>query len=282
MTVGARGMAVAVAVAVAAVVAVAAGPAAAAEYDIRASDNAVWVTSGGSYMDYAETASGGGTLDSEKGWMQSWAAGASFLTIDDGKAPLRNLYARLEGSVTTGTTAYSGHYWNGTPATTTTDATVWTVAGRVGRAFAVTPTVMLIPYGELGFRSWDRDITGTGGYDETYRNGDFAGGLMAQYSPVPKVVLTADGGAGYTFLAHMHAGAPLSADYDLGGQPTWHVGGQAGYAFAKQWEAISTVNYAAMAFGASSAVPTSLGSTYEPNSTTDETTVRVGVAWHFY
>lgn len=259
---------------------IAASPAAAADFDIRAADNAVWAAVGGYHMGYSERFQDQ-TLDTETGWMPSWAAGASILTIDDGKAPLRNLYARIDGSLATGTTAYNGQYQNGTPVTSTTDDTVWTVSGRLGRAFAAAPAVMLTPYGELGYRSWNRNLTGTGGYDETYHNSDFIGGLMAQYSPVAKVVLTGDAGFGYTFWARMHSTSP-STDYSLGGRPTWHVGGQAGYTFTQRWEAITSVNYSEMGYGISSAVPTALGTYLEPDSHTAETTLRVGLAWHFF
>lgn len=277
MTVGARGMLVAMAAAIA----VSASPAAAAEYDIRAADNAVWIAGGGTSMDYAEHYRGQ-TLDTEQGWLQSWAAGLSLLAIDDGKAPLRNLYARIDSTLATGTTAYAGSYQNGSPLTTTTDTTVWTMSGRLGRAFAVAPTLMLIPYGEYGYRSWDRNITGPGGYDETYHNSDVVGGVMVQYSPMDKLVLTAEGGGGYTFAAHMHAAAPFNADFTLGAEPTWRIGGQAGYTFARRWEAITSIGYSQMAYGISAPVPTPLGTSLEPDSTTAETTLRAGLAWHFY
>ncbi len=261
--------------------AAAATPAQAADdFPFRANDNAVWATIGGQHLNYAETWQGQ-TPDSESGWLPGGSVGASILTVDDGRAPLRNFYARLEGSYSAGAADYRGQYQNGTATTTTTDETVITGSARVGRAFMLLP-VALIPYAELGYRYWDRNITGSGGYDETYHNLSYAGGLMVQYSPMRRWMLTGDGAFGYTFQARMHAQEPYNANYTLGGEPTWHVGGQVGYTFSRQWEAIGLVRYTQLGYGLSPGVNTPLGTAMEPDSITRETTLQVGLSYHFF
>ncbi len=258
-------------------------PAQAEEFDIRAADNAVSLAVGGSYLNYVETDTNGNTYDSEKGWMPDFKLGVSALTVDDGKAPLRNLYVHLDTGLAIGHTNYVGALSKGTPFTNTTNDTIWTINGRVGRAFVLSPNAMVIPYGEFGYRDWDRNMPGVYGYDENYHNMSGMIGVMAQYSPVQKVVLTADGAFGYTFNAGMDAGSPFSTSFDLGGNPTWRFGGQAGYTFTKQLEAFTAVDYTHLSYGMSAAQ--SVGGGYavlEPNSTTDQTTLHVGLAYHFF
>lgn len=253
---------------------------AADDFAFRSNDNAVWATVGSQRLDYAENWQGQ-TVDSERGWLPGGTVGASILTVDDGRAPLRNFYARLEGSYSAGSADYRGQYQNGTATTTTTNETMWTGSARVGRAFMVMP-VALIPYAELGYRYWDRNITGSGGYDETYHNGTYAAGLMVQYSPLRRWMLTGDGAFGYTFMARMHAGDPYGANYTLGGEPAWHVGGQIGYTFTKQLEAIGTIRFSQLSYGLSPGVNTPLGTAMEPDSVTRETTLQVGLSYHFF
>ncbi|MDA8231542.1 MAG: hypothetical protein M0006_09405 [Magnetospirillum sp.] len=247
--------------------------------DIRSSDNAVFFSVGGSYMDYWETdATTGRTADSERGWLPTVRAGADVLASNQARGPLRNLYLHVDTSVSTGSTAYKGALLDGTPYSGTTNDTIWTTSGRIGRAFALGSQAMLIPFAELGYRRWDRDV----GYTEIYDNWSMMGGLLAQYSPVAKWVISASAAAGTTFDANMHANGPFNAEFNLGDELTWRVGGQVGYAVTRRLEAITSVELTRLGFGSSPAVATDQGYFYEPNSQTYQTTLMVGLAYHFF
>ncbi len=251
--------------------------------DIRKSDNSVGVSLGGTYLDYRELDSGTGlTLDSERGWLANLGGEANLLAAPNAVGLLRNLYLHVDGGAAFGQTTYNGAYWNGTPASGTTDDTVWNGAVRVGRGFELGSSAMVIPFTELGYRWWDRNGQGAGGYDETYHSWDVMAGLLAQYSPAAKWVLSANAALGNTFGAGIVVGSPFSTSTSLGDALTWRAGGRVGYTFSRRMEMFTEADVTRLGYGASPWINSGQGVVMEPTSQTYETAIKVGVAYHFF
>lgn len=245
-------------------------------------DNSAWLTVGGNYLDYTETANSV-TQDTETGAMPEFRAGFSLLTPPQAAPFIRNLYLRFEAGYVNGSTSYDGALQNlvtgaKTPYTSTTDNTTWTMAGRIGRAIPMGRLSMVIPFAELGYRHWDRNLTGPYGYDEVYQNWDMMGGLMLQMAPHPRWVITANAALGSTFSARMDTGGTR---FPLGDDLTWRVGGQIGYLWSSRLELFGAVDLTRQGFGSSPTEYVSGYYAYEPDSTTYETSFRVGVGYHF-
>jgi hypothetical protein len=245
-------------------------------------DNSAWLSLGGSYLDYTETA-GGATQDTETGAMTEVRAGVGLLTPPQAAPLLRNLYLRFEGGYVNGSTNYDGALQNlvtgaKTPYTSTTDNAIWTMSGRVGRALPLGQSAMLIPFAELGYRHWDRNLTGPYGYDEVYQNWDMMAGLMLQMAFRSRWVVSANAAIGSTFNARMDTGG---TQFPLSDALAWRMGAELGYQLSPRLEIFSAVDVSKMGFGASPTEKLSTYYAYEPDSTTYETSFRVGAAYHF-
>ena len=249
-------------------------PALADIQDIRNSDNEIWGAAGPSFFNYKEPSTAPNLPDSEHGTLPSLAAGASMLVPDSARGFARNLYLSLDSSITFGDAHYSGayFYFPTTPLQGTTSETIWTVDGKIGKAFPVNSAMMLIPYAELGYRYWDRSLSST--QDEDYQNFDILAGLMVQASPINRLTLTGYGSAGSTFAAQMNT---AGSTYDLGSDAMYKIGAKLGYALTKQLELFTTLDYDHFNYGQSGVV----AGAYEPNSMTEDTTWRVGLGYQF-
>jgi hypothetical protein len=251
--------------------------------DIRKADNGLALDAGASYLDYAET-SGGSTLDTEKGWLPT--VGLSFGMLAFPNAPIPNLYLHLDARASIGSTAYNGAlcdmFGDCVPYQSTTNDQIFTGDLQVGRAFALGRAMMLTPFVEVGYRYWSRDLTGTGGYNEDYTNWDAMGGLLAQLSPAPRWVLSFSGAVGKTFGAEMttdNSVTGASENFTLGSEITWRLQAKAGYRLTERIELTATAEYSTLSYGASAVDWTG---TYEPDSTTRQTTLLMGAVWHFF
>ena len=261
------------------VLALCAHPAAADSIDIRKADNAVNVDFGGTYLNYAET-SGGTKQDSEIGWMPTVGVGASLLSSDRAVMALRNLYLHIDGRASYGSTAYDGAlcdvFGTCTPYQNSTDDQIYTGSVQVGRAFTLSPHIILTPYGEVGYRHWNRDMRGSYGYTEAYGNGSVLGGLMAQVSPNRRWVITLSAAGGSTFDAAMITGGTT---FNLTSETIWRVQGKVGYVLTDRLELTGSAQYQRFSYGAS---PVNAAGYFEPDSTTEQTTLTVGMAYHFF
>jgi hypothetical protein len=147
---------------------------------------------------------------------------------------------------------------------------------RFGRGFGVASEIMLTPYAELGRHRWERGVNA----GETYTH-DYAGiGALAQYSPMHKLVLTANVLAGRSFHSHIDVGgaAPYAFSASLGNSDLYKVGIAADYAFTKEFHGTLGLDYTSFDYGYSA---TSSGGYYEPDSRTRNTSVYVGVGYAF-
>jgi hypothetical protein len=249
-----------------------------ADDPVHAENNALWISAGGAYLDYREAEDTGFQLDTERGWLPVVSAGASFMSSSQ-TSYLNNIYLALEGRATFGDVNYHGYLQNGTPYHGTTDEEIFSLDGRIGRGFALNNSFMLTPFAEFGFRYWDRNL---GSYTEDYSNFDILGGLMGQYAPTSRLVLSLSAAGGTTFAPTMTSTNP-TMNFNLGCLPMWKVGGKVGYALTQRLEALFSVDYDQFKFGKSQPV-TNISKYYyyyEPNSQTGEFATQIGLAYHF-
>jgi len=234
---------------------------------IRSSDSAVWGSVGGNLFDYKEPSPPPDLPDSERDWITSAAAGVNYLGNSD-------IYLALEGAYSFGNARYNGAYFYAptTPLQSTTDEKIATVDGKIGKGFALNDSMMLIPYTELGFRYWNRGFGGDTGED--YQNFDALVGVMLQVSPAQSLILSAYGSGGTTIDPKMTTGG---ITYDLGTASMYKVGGKIGYDLTQRIELFTTLDYDHFTYGQSPVI----AGAYEPNSRTNETALRVGLAYHF-
>ncbi|HEY1720815.1 MAG TPA: hypothetical protein VGG27_06195 [Magnetospirillaceae bacterium] len=256
------------------------------EQDIRAEDNAVSLELGATNLDYAEHF-GGATVDSEKGWIPTATLGAGLLANDSAQGLLRNLYLHVDLTGSIGMTDYSGAACNASgtcvPATTDTNDSIYATSLQIGRGIALNRQTMLIPYAEIDYRYWSRQVGGAGNSTETYTNWATLGGLMGQVSLAPRWVLSLAGAAGTTFGANMNDGY---ANYGLGSAFIWDTKAKLGLRVAPRIELTGTIDYSHFEYGRSSTVvePSSAfcsSGCFEPHSTTNQLTLMSGVAYQF-
>lgn len=221
----------------------------------------------------------GAPLDAEKGWVPGVSVTGSLMR---NFGIFCNLYLMGRFTYLNGYT----HYWaSGGPVTSNTDgATVNDLDFRLGKGFGLSPHAMLTPYLGVGTNWWNRFLAGSNGYDEKYSHGYVGGGLLLQYSPAPRWVLSADGLIGGAFGSSMTASPTpggvvipgLFATYTLGNKAVYMAGGSVDYAFSGRWHANLGIDYVYFAYGQS---PVNGAGYLEPNSTTSYLALSVGVGY---
>jgi hypothetical protein len=249
---------------------------------IRAEDNSLWLAAGASHLDYTEFGDGGDNLDTELGWLPSLSGGFSMLGGQPDSQFPRNLYLAFDFDGAEGDARYNGSLLNGTPYSGSTSESIWTLRGRIGYGMPVNAKTMLIPFAQIGYRSWDREASAT--QTESYENVEVTGGLMAQFSPTPKAVFSLWGAAGETVSGSLKADNPyLPMHFDLGDKVTWNIGTKAGYWFWSHVELFTRLTYEHLSYGRSQDVATPIPGLffYEPNSRTDTVTTQFGIAYNF-
>ncbi len=125
------------------------------------------------------------------------------------------------------------------------------VSLQAGRGIPLNAAFMLIPYAQLDYRYWDRQVGGAGNQMETYTNWAALGGLMAQMSLAPRWVLSVSGAAGTTFGANMNDGF---ADYALGSAFLWQTKARLGLRITPRLEWTGTLGFTHFEFGQSPVV----------------------------
>lgn len=231
---------------------------------------------------YMERSAAGVRYDSERGWLPGLAISASVMEnwgVDD-------LYLFGQFKWVNATTTYTGAYIGGTygDLVQKSGASTVNVDFRVGKGFAIFDGTMLTPYAGLGWRNWTRTLTGAGGYREDYRHGYFGAGAMVQYAPVEHWVIGLSGLVGRTFSAEMATtptpgGAAVPADkFRLGASTLFMAGASVDYAMTSHAHVGAGVDYVGHRYGASAA---NIYGMYEPDSRTDEVTMKVGLGYSF-
>ncbi len=77
----------------------------------------------------------------------------------------------------------------------------------------------------------------------------------------------------------MNPPAPPAASFPQGHKPIWRVEAKIGYRFTEHLELTATADYGNLAYGASAV---DAAGYFEPNSTTQQTTLLMGLSYHFY
>lgn len=235
------------------------------------------------YLNYLETDSpSGAKLDAETGWIPGLAVTGSLmrnLFVD-------NVYLYGQFKWVDGSSHYVGALGGGAFGSfvNTDGAEIFNQDFRIGKGFALTPGFMLTPYLGVGAREWSRNLSGASGYHEDYSNGYVGGGLLAQFSPVSRLVLSANGLIGSTFDASMTAsdnpgGFPIPPQtFNLGASTMYMLGASADYAITQNIHINAGVDFDNFHYGKS---PVGIGGYLEPNSQTSETTWKVGMGFGF-
>jgi opacity protein-like surface antigen len=248
--------------------------------DIKAANNQVGFQLMSTHVDYTETGDGtfapSGTLDTERGPVPGYALSISSMR----DLWLGNDYIEAEYDHASGNTEYVGGYLN--PPTPygsvvgTSGATLTNYSARYGAGFVVNDRSMLTPYLELGHHEWDRGVN----LGELYTHNYYGVGVLGQYASTDRLVLSARALFGSTFAANIVVNGAFSGA--LGNSVLFKAGAGADYALVQNLHATLDVEYTSFNYGISALYP--LGGGYygwEPDSSTKNTTVRIGLGAAF-
>lgn len=238
------------------------------------------------YLDFAALNIGyreteGGTLDTENGWQ---VGAQTAVTVQRDWLGLSNLYFNGTFTWTSGTVT---HGQPGAGNGTSTHSDIKDVDFRLGKGFGLGNSAQITPYFGIGTHFWDRQLGGAGGYQENYSDSYAGGGVLLQYSPLQRWVLSAYGLVGGTFgssLSVRNYPAPVSSfDFALGNSAIYMAGASADYAITRQWHANVGVDWTHFQYGRSGELPTGAGTDlHEPDSRTSNVTVKGGFGYSFY
>ena len=276
---------------------------------IKSSNNQVGIQFISTHMDYKETYPDGTTADTEKGSVQGF--GLSLTAMKD--ILLGNDYLKAQFNRSTGDVDYLGSLGSACGYITTcvedingpnnygtygqkNHSKIIDFSLRYGKGFEINDNLMMTPYAELGRHEWKRDLGNTCPVaislgcpgSEKYRHYYYGIGALIQNSPNQNLVLSADGFIGQTFSSEISgSGTNLLASVrgftsfspqDLGDKSMYRLGISADYAFTTQVHGNIGVDYVAFKYG-KSAIFNEF--TYEPDSKTSYTNVKVGLGYAF-
>jgi hypothetical protein len=197
---------------------------------------------------------------------------------------LGSLYFRLDGIVSDGDDHYNGHLQDQSghilgPYQTTTHETIYTVSVQLGHAFILSNSVMLIPFADIGYHGWNRQILGAFPATEYYSHKEIMAGGLIQVSPFKGWIFSLSGEAGSTFspTVDVQGGPTLS----LNEETIYRFEGKVGYALNRHFEATTSFRYEGFGYGSSAVALTSpITGISEPQSYTHQMTGLVGIAYH--
>jgi len=250
--------------------------------DIKASNNQLVFGIMSTNVDYTETGSGifgtpTGTLDTEKGRVPGYSLSVS--TMQD--LWLGNDYIEAEYDHASGNTEYVGGLV-GPPPTPygsvvgTSGASLTNYSARYGAGLIVNDRLMLTPYIEFAHHEWDRGVNS----GELYTSNYSGIGVLGQYSPASRLVLSANALFGRTFGNNIDITGAFSGA--LGNSNLYRAGAAADYAFTKNFHLNVGVDYTSFEYGISAVYPVGGGYVaWEPDSKTNYTTLRVGLGYGF-
>jgi hypothetical protein len=251
--------------------------------DIRTSNNQIGIQVILTNVDYTETGNGingsqTGTLDTETGNVPGYALSISIMQ----DLWLGDDYIEAENDYSSGNTNYTGALC--TPLGVcgaygsyvgTSSATLINYSARYGKGLIVNGVSMLTPYLEMGSHEWDRGVN----YGETYTHNYFGFGAMGQYSPISKLVFSANALIGRTFGSYIAVNGAFSGE--LGDSTLYKVSVAADNEFAQNLHWNAGVSYMSFKYGISAVYPVGGGVAWEPDSKTNYTTVKIGLGYAF-
>lgn len=245
--------------------------------DIKASNNQIGIQTISTNVNYMETDNSTGTLDTETGGVPGYALSISMMK----DLWRKNDYIKAEYDHSSGNTNYVGGLI-GPPATpygsyvATSGAVLTNFSFRSGNGFGFRDEFMVTPYLEFGYHEWDRGVN----YSEIYTHNYLGFGALGQYSPVSKLVLSANAMLGETFGSYIivNSGPGLNGfSGALGNSILYKFGVAADYAFIKRLHGTVDIDYLSFNYGMSAVY----GGYLEPDSKTSYTTVRIGLGYAF-
>lgn len=250
--------------------------------DIRTSNNQVGLQFMSTNVDYTETGNGvlgtpTGTLDTEKGPVPGYAVSISAMK----DLWLGNDYVEAEYDSSSGNTEYVGGLIGPPPTpygsvVATSGATLTNYSARYGKGYEIGDEFMLTPYAELGHHEWDRGVN----LGELYTHNYYGIGVLGQYTPADRLVLSARAMFGSTFGSNIVVTGAFSGP--LGNSALFKAGIGADYAFTQNMHGNIGVDYTSFNYGISALYPLGGGLyTWEPDSSTNYTTVRIGLGFPF-
>jgi hypothetical protein len=224
----------------------------------------------------------GAQLDKETGSIPGFDAKFSVMRDIWG---ISNVYAAVRYAYSSGTVTYNGALLSGQPYVGNSGATINDVEVELGKGFLINPDLLITPLIEGGYRDWQRDVQGPGGYNEDYSNGYIGVGVRGDLALNDRLVLTGKLGLAATLGPSMTAsGGALAAEglppttYSLGNTGLFQVGVGADYLLADRIHLYGGLDYSHFGFGASNVNEFGL---FEPSSTTSDFTIRIGFAFGF-
>lgn len=210
---------------------------------ILRANNEMGLAATGTLMNYQEHITQfDGQTDIESGWMPGFQV--KYSLMGDYFPSLPNLYFAVNYDYSNGDLHYQGFLLSSRAPSQGTDSAVTNrVVARLGMGLPLAQSWMLTPYLAGGYQNWDRNLQGPHGYTEKYSAGLVGAGLMLQYAPTRRLVLSANAqgfaviGGGMTpsgsllqdnlgtasFGTSGEERVSLDADYRLNG--SWHVYG---------------------------------------------------------
>ena len=247
--------------------------------DIINSNNQVGIQFVDTHFAYKEKDDFGAPLDSESGWVPGIGVSASLMK----NWFVENFYLQAQFSWSDGKTAYKGAYIDGGgygSVVAKDGATVKDFDFRVGKGFELRRDAMLTPFFGIGWHDWDRKVNA----GEDYSNGYYGAGLLFQYSPLSRMVLSVDGLVGRTFdsqisIASIPDAGIVGSSLSLGQATTYKLGVSDDYALTRSIHVNAGFEWTKFDYGKSSPDPTD--TYYEPDSRTSNVTVRVGAGYSF-
>ena len=252
--------------------------------EIRAFDNSTSLELGVAHIDYAEIVDGV-KYDTERAWLPTLSLGTGLIASDAARAPWRNLYLHFDLSTSLGTTTYNGAICDGitcSAATTDDDTAFVDAALKIGRGYAFGSRAMLIPFGEVDYRFWSRNLQGPGGYTEDYSNGAGAGrpqGPVQSGAPLGVVGL----GRGRIDLRRRHDLRRRRFSVGQRAGPAWR--GADRPAPDRPTDRYRHARLRVLSYGQSATTfngfCAGVGGCFEPHSTTEQFTLTTGLAYRF-
>jgi hypothetical protein len=240
---------------------------------IRDSNTEIWGSVGVSLFNYQELISAPDIPDSEHGWNPSLAVGMDYMSLKG------NWYFASEFSDTFGNAHYNGSaldFATGNydiPVQGKTKESMDSLDAKFGKGVVLGRSIMLTPYAEVGYHHWGRKLNSF--QTEDYDNLDVLGGLMLQGTPIRRLILTGYVSAGPTLAPTMKTSGQT---YSLGSTAMYKLGAKIAYDVTKQVELFTALDYDAFRYTQS---PAQADGSFEPTSKTEDTTLRVGVGYHF-
>lgn len=268
---------------------------------IKAANNQVGVQYVNTDVDYTEKIDGQ-TFDTEKGHIPGFGLSVSVMKdLFLGNDYLQASFTRLNGD-----THYTGEGVVAYPGfgslLSNHHAQMTDFVARYGKGFVINDQLMMTPYGEIGHHKWSRALSfGAAGSactnpcssgSEVYNNSYLGLGLMGQYTPLDKLVLTGNILIGSTFMSSISGSGIIAvpslplpsrgfSPQHLGSDITYKFGLNADYAFTDKIHCNIGVDYVDFKYGKSDLFRAGYVTEFEPDSKTNYTTVKVGIGYAF-